>query len=125
LILLIVSTTFFGYREYTFAEAIDNCVAIESDISLWESEGCPCETDYALTYTNENIAPANTLTNVTWMMMVMLAVCFVAYRIGYELPQKQAEIAQRKSNDLTELHPMAKLSSAESMELNDVSVKVL
>lgn len=128
LILLVVTTSFFGYREYAFAEAIDDCVAIESDISLWESKGCPCETDYALTYTNQNIAPANTLTNVAWIMMVMLAVCFVAYRVGYELPQKQAdELMQKrklKSSGSTgsfEMHPMSKFSSGESME----SVKVM
>lgn len=97
LLMLVVTTAYCGYQEYAFAEDIDSCMAIEGDIALWEEQGCPCETDYALTYTNTEIAPGNTLTNVTWMMIVMLAVCAVAYRIGWELPQKQAEAILEKS----------------------------
>jgi len=133
LILLVVTTAFFGYREYTFAEEIDDCMAIEGDIALWETRGCPCATDHALTYTNTEIAPGNTLTNISWMMIVMLAVCFVAYRIGYELPQKQAEaMMKRKKPEVSALSEvqMSELNEAENKALEsprsiDVTVKVL
>lgn len=98
-LLLLVALIAFGatLKEYDFAEFVDVCVGLATDLQgasmsiITSVPECFCFTDARLTYDNNNLAPASTLTNVIWLMIIMSFLVTVGYNYIKAMMKLQKE----------------------------------
>jgi len=113
LVLLIMITVLASYQEYSFGDFIEACVSTRLAT-------CFCFTDVKLTYTNVNIAPASTLTNVVWMVIISIFIVGTAFMWSIGMFKEQ-EMQEHSAE--SEQEPFLKKQDPSFVETPEITVQ--
>jgi len=114
LVLLTMVTVLASYQEYSFGDFIEACVSTPLD-------SCFCFTDRLLTYTAINIAPASTLTNVVWMIIISIFIVGTAWTWSIGMFKEQEK--QEKSEE-SEQKPFLKQDPTETNNEEETEINI-